>query len=240
MRVNNRLNERVIDVRTETRDGVEWVLKAEPQGGKVPVGVSFFHIQQPYLKHQHDYHYQAKHGQCYTTSPSGFLPAGVAMLEDSMLKFSWKNGQLVIQGQHYSLYPTKDMLLTEFESKVLQTRHMVCDFKAVAEPVDIPDPSWPTDLRMCIVVVALNILSETYNEPNTDSLAWAYSHHIGSTDVAYEVLLEDTRVLPFLAAIAMEQRSQPETVREIDMCNDIKTDLDSVLGYTPVLYGDKV
>ena len=41
MRVNNRLNERVIDVRTETRDGVEWALKAEPKDGKVPVGVSF-------------------------------------------------------------------------------------------------------------------------------------------------------------------------------------------------------
>ena len=89
------------------------------------------------------------------------------MLQDSMLKFPpiRKNGQLVIQGQHYSLYPTEDMLLTDFESKVLQTRHMMCDFKAEAAPVDIPDPSWPTDLRMCNVVVALNILSETYDEP---------------------------------------------------------------------------
>ncbi len=164
------------------------------------------------------------------------------MLQDSMLKFPpiRKNGQLVIQGQHYSLYPTEDMLLTDFESKVLQTRHMMCDFKAEAAPVDIPDPSWPTDLRMCNVVVALNILSETYDEPNTALLAWAYSHHIGSTDMAYDELLGDTGVLPSLAATAMEQRPQPETVREIDMCNDIKTDLGTVLGYTPVLYGDEV
>lgn len=240
LRINNHFNQGVNDVLTETRDGVVWALKAEPKDGKVVVGVSFLDIQQPYLKHQHDYHYRKKHGQCYTTKPSALLPAGIAMVQDTLLKFPplRENGQLIIQGQHHSLYPTEDMLMTDFESKVRQTRHVICDFKAEAEPIDVPDPTWPTDLRMCNVVVALTILSETYDEPNTALLAWAYSHHIGSTDMAYDELLADTGVLPSLTATAMERRPQPETVREVDMCNDIKTDLGKVLGYIPLLYDD--
>ena len=236
---NNRVNERVNDVRTETRDGVLWAVKAEPKDGKVPIGVSFHDIQQPYLKHQH---YQIKHGQCYTTQPSGLLPVGIAMLQDSPLEFPplRKDGQLATQGRHYSLYPTEHMLFTDFEAKVRQTRHLVCAFKAAAEQVDFPDPRWPTDVRMCNIVIALNLLSETCDDPDTALLAWAYSHHISSTDMAYDELLADTGVLPSLAATAMEQQPEPETGREIDMCNDMKTDLGTFVGYVPVLYGDEI
>ena len=62
---------------------------------------------------------------------------------------------------------------------------------------------------MCNIVVALNILSETCEEPNISLLAWAYSHHIGCTDMAYPELLADTGILRTLTAFAMEQ---PDTV----------------------------
>ncbi|KAL3132961.1 hypothetical protein ABBQ38_006873 [Trebouxia sp. C0009 RCD-2024] len=242
LRVNNRLNQGVNDVRTQFKDGVCWALKAEPVSGKVPVGVSFLDIRRPYLQHQHNYHYKAKYGQCYTTEPSGFLPAGIAMLQDTLLRFPplRQNAERLDQGQHFSLYPTEDMPLTDFEQKVMQTRHLICDFKAEAEPLDISDPAWPSDVRMCNIVVALNISSETCDKPNTAILAWAYSHHIGCTDMAYPALLADTGILPSLAAAAMEQRPQPNTVQEIDMCNDIKMDLGRTLRYTPTLYGEVV
>lgn len=188
------------------RDGLCWALKAEPTNGKVPFGVSFLDIRGPFLQHQHNYHCKAKNRQCYTTEPSGFLPAGIAMVHDTTLRFPRlrQNGEVQVQGQHFSLYPIEDMLLTDFEQKVKQTCHMSCDFKAKAQPLDISNPTWPTDVRMGNIVVALSTLSETCKEPNiTALLAWAYSHHTGCTDMAYHELLADTGILPSLTAVAM-------------------------------------
>ncbi|DBA65787.1 hypothetical protein WJX79_004718 [Trebouxia sp. C0005] len=242
LRVNNRRNQALNDVRTESRNGLLWALKAEPFNGKVPVGVSFFDIQRPYLQHQHSHYHNAGHGQCYTTKPSGCLPAGVAILQDTLLRFPFirENGQVLVQGRHFSLYPTEDMLLSEFAQKVMQTRHVICDLKAEAEPLGLPDPTWPSDARMCNVVVALTILSERHKEPNTALLAWAYALHIGYIDMAYAELLEDPGVLPSLTAFAIEQRPLPETAHEVDMCDDIKTDLGRLLDYMPTLFADEV
>jgi hypothetical protein len=108
------------------------------------------------IMHQQDYHFGMEKTPCKLRPTKESLPQGVDLVLDVDFSIPKVDGIRELKGKHSIAHPIVSMPSEEYQKKLLELTKTLHSIKAGAE-LETP---WPQDVRLCLVVVALNCLNE--------------------------------------------------------------------------------
>jgi hypothetical protein len=135
------------------------------------------------------------------------------------------------------------MSLVDLEMKLAQLHSNLCSANAAAEgqqdvQPDLAEPGYPTDKAVAYGCVALkHLYQDPATSPNQALRAWAYHHHLASTDMGLDQLKEEPLALLALLAEAVEAQPRPDDLWVCSHLNYLLDVLSAALGYTPEYFG---
>ena len=225
--------------------GQQWVLRREHLSSH---GAIFFvpgHLRSHQIRPEELGPLHLKDAPCHVTEAAERLPEGLAIRENQTTAGCEVAKPLI--AAHYSVYPTRDMLLSDFDKLIqgLATQQCVPELQigAAAEPsttecqwLDGCDP--PDEPFLNTAYVALYHLAKTTDDRNESLLSMHYAQEMCS-GMTEDVLREDstlTRMVARAAEAYNRDRLNEVHGESLGLMDDLKELVAQfIAGYTPTI-----
>jgi hypothetical protein len=229
-----------------------WVLAQDEPSCGVSVFLPFestteaLHTQ---IKQQHLQRTQC--AVCKLTVAGADLPDGLGIMQDRAFAIPLgQRSSVHCTGAHFSLYPTKDMLLTDFQRLITSvTTAQACNLTVPSamsngksagncSPIYIDDKQWPTDMMVCWALALCDVTRHSTSDTNEHMIAAYYCRVLTAVDWSRDVLCNNSSFSSRAVARAAEQYShhcdKTATIKEAELLDALKELLaDNIPDYTP-------